>query len=597
MTALSESSIMFEVGAIMLVAFIGAALASRAKQSVILGYIVAGIIIGPYISLDIAGFHYDGLIHDTTLISVISDLGIILLMFFVGLEFSITKLRKVQRPAVILSIINIGVNLFTGMLLGTALGWPLVDTIFLAAVVAMSCAAVAMKSLMELGRLNTPETDFLLGVMIVEDFISAVFLALVGGLVIKSGTDASLTGFAVGAAVFVAFFAILALLVIPKIIKYLAKMKNDEMFVLFALGTVCLAAAVAQLCSVPEMIGAFFIGMVFAETKVTERMEEKMAPFRDAFVAVFFIGFGMMIDPGLFPSVLGIVAVAVVLVLIDDVLITAVVSYFMGYTSRQATSVSTSMCARGAESVLYASVGRHVSATTKGAELLPFAGAFTFVMSALCPFLMKRSHRIADTIARRMPRFIKYSAAMISRTLSKLVLPGNGFRVYKGSRWLLITEVAYVATVLGVIVAAGEWHYVAFGISVAAAVAVWAVLRSKLRPVVKQINYSNIGAISGHYAYISGYVASLMLITLLTAASIAFMFALYWPTVLVILLAYLLWFIFLMKLTYDRTCDDSRYSRAPRFPASAVAAPSPPSKKAEAEERPRFNHRQRWKGL
>ena len=97
-------------------------------------------------------------------------------MFFVGLEFSVSKLRRVQTPAIILSVINVGVNLFTGILLGTALGWPLVDTIFLAAVVAMSCAAVAMKTLIELKRLSNPETEFLLGVMIIKYFISAVFL-------------------------------------------------------------------------------------------------------------------------------------------------------------------------------------------------------------------------------------------------------------------------------------------------------------------------------------------------------------------------------------------------------------------------------------
>ncbi len=589
---------MFEVGAIMLVAFIGAALASRSKQSVILGYIIAGILIGPFIHLELGGFSYDGLIRDTDLISVISELGIILLMFFVGLEFSITKLRKVERPAIILSVINIGVNLFTGILLGTALGWPLIDTIFLAAVVSMSCAAVAMKSLIELKRLSNPETDFLLGVMIVEDFISAIFLALVGGLLVKTGVETTLTGFVVGAAVFVIFFAILAFLVIPRTITHLVKMENDEMFVLFALGMVCLSAAVAVLCSVPGMIGAFFIGMAFAETKITERMEEKMAPFRDAFVAVFFIAFGMLIDPGLFPSVMGIVAVAVVLVLIDDVLITATVSYFMGYSSRQATAVSTSMCARGAESVLYASVGRQAATTTKGAELYPLAGAFTFIMSALCPFLMGRSHRIADLLGRKMPRFIKYSAGIISRTLSKLILPGSGFRIYKGSRWLLVAQVAFVASVLGVILTSGEEHYIAFGVSVAAAVFLWIVLQLQLRPVVKQINYTNLGTMPGNHVYISTYVASLVFITLLTAASVTFVFPLYWPAVLVILMAYFLWFVFLMKLTHDRTCMDSTYARAPKgSPPMIAAVPAPSSKRIDAQEQPRFNHRQRWKGF
>jgi CPA2 family monovalent cation:H+ antiporter-2 len=172
---------MLDIGVIMFVAFLGAALATRFKQSAVLGYITAGGLIGPFMHIEVGGFSYHGLIHDTTLINVVSELGIVLLMFFVGLEFSITKLQRVRRPAFILSIINIGINMFAGILLGTALGWPFFDTLFLALIISMSCAAVAMKSLLEMGRLTNPETDFLLGVMIVEDFISAIFLTSWGG--------------------------------------------------------------------------------------------------------------------------------------------------------------------------------------------------------------------------------------------------------------------------------------------------------------------------------------------------------------------------------------------------------------------------------
>jgi CPA2 family monovalent cation:H+ antiporter-2 len=578
----------------MFVAFLGAALASRTRQSVVLGYIIAGILIGPFMHLDILGFHYDGLIDDSQLITLISDLGIVLLMFFVGLEFSISKLRKVERPAIILSLINIGVNLFTGILLGTALGWPLLDTVFLASVIAMSCAAVAMKSLIELGRLNAPETDFLLGVMVVEDFISAVFLAAIGGLMVKTPADASLTGFLIGSVIFVAFFATLALLVIPRTVRYLVRMKNDETFVIFALGMVCMSAAVAEFFGIPAMIGAFFIGMTFAETKITERMEEKMAPFRDAFVAVFFMAFGMMIDPSLFPSVIGIVAISVVLVMLDDVLITAVVSFFIGYSSRQSVAVSTSLCARGAESVMYASVAKHSAATTKGAELYPLAGAFTFVMSALCPLLMRRSNRIADGFARRMPHFIKYSAAVVARTLSKLVMPGSGFRIYRGSRWLLLTEIFYLGATLALVATSGEMHAIAFGLAVGAAILMWFVLQSVLTPVVRQINYSNLGTEPGNHEYISRYVASLVLVTLLTASCVAFVFALYWPCVLVVLAAYAMWFVLFMKLAHDRTSGGSMYVIRPRRPAGYGAAPPP---RPETHEQPRFNHRERWKGF
>ncbi|MDW5561589.1 MAG: cation:proton antiporter [Methanomassiliicoccus sp.] len=591
---MTESNIMLEVGVIMFVAFLGAALASRTKQSVVLGYILAGILIGPFMRIDILGFQYHGVIADSELITLISDLGIVLLMFFVGLEFSISKLRKVERPAIILSLVNIGVNLFTGILLGTALGWPLLDTVFLSAVIAMSCAAVAMKSIIELGRLNAPETDFLLGVMVVEDFISAVFLAAIGGLMVKTSADTSMTSFLVGAAIFVAFFAVLALVVIPRTVRYLVRMKNDEMFVIFALGVVCMAAAVAEVLGIPAMIGAFFIGMTFAETKITERMEEKMAPFRDAFVAVFFMAFGMMIDPSLFPAVIGIVAVAVVLVFVDDVLITAVVSYFMGYSSRQSMAVSTSLCARGAESVMYASVAKHSVATTKGAELYPLAGAFTFIMSALCPFLMRRSNHLADGLARRMPHFIKYSASLVARTLSKIIMPGSGFRVYRGSRLLLMTGVFYLGAILALIATSGRIHYIAFGVCILAAVLMWFVLQTVLTPVVRQTSYSNLGAESGNHSYISRYVASLVLVTLLTSACVAFIFTMFWPAVLVVLAAYVMWFILFMKIAHDRTSGGSRYLVRPRSTVGYGVTPPP---RTETHDQPRFNHRQRWKGL
>lgn len=590
---MTDSGIMLEVGVIMLVAFLGAALAGRTKQSAVFGYIIAGILIGPNIHLDVLGLHYGGLIGDSELIGLISDLGIVLLMFFVGLEFSITKLRKVERPAIILSLMNVGVNLFTGILLGTALGWPFLDTVFLASIVAMSCAAVAMKSIIELGRLDNPETDFLLGVMIVEDFISAVFLATIGGLMVKTSAETSLTGFLLGSVIFVAFFAVLALLVIPRTVRYLVRMKNDEMFVIFALGVVCMAAAVAEFFGIPAMIGAFFIGMTFAETKITKRMEEKMAPFRDAFVAVFFMGFGMMIDPGLFPSIVGVVLIVVVLVLVDDVIITAMVSYLMGYTSKQAVAVSTSLCARGAESVLYASVAKRSVATTKGAELYPLAGALTFIMSALCPLLMRRSNRIADVLARRMPHFIKYSAAVVARTLSKLIMPGSGYRIYRGSRWLLAAEVFYLAAILALIATSGLPHIMAFAVTVLAAGLMWFVLQAVLVPVVRQINYSNLGTEPGNQAYIGRCVASLVLVTLLTAACVAFLFAIYWPGVLVVLAAYAMWFVLVMKVAHDRTSGGSAYLR-PRRPAGYGAMPPA---RTEVHEQPRFNHRQRWKGL
>ncbi len=458
-----------------MVAFIGALLASRSRQSVILGYIAAGVIIGPYLHFQIGDFTYNGIIQETEFIETISELGLILLIFFVGMEFSLDKIRRVKGPAVILSIIDVGVNLFTGILLATGLGWPLIDTLFLASVLAMSCSAVAMKTLMELGRLERPETEFLLGMIILEEFISMLFLTIVGGLVIHTDADFTVSSMLMGLGAFFLFFIIMAAVVVPRVIARLQRMKSDEMFVLFMLGAICLSAAFAELCGVPALIGAFFIGMTFAESKITLRAERIIVPLRDAFVAMFFVAFGMLIDPSLFGSVWVIIVMAVVLITVDEILIMSALAYLVGFGRRAATSVGASFSARGGESIMYASVGSQAAGATKGAELYPIAGAVTFIMSVLCPLYIRKAFSLADWVARKAPRFMTYGAGVISRTFNKMVMPGS--RVFTLSRSLLLAFIAFLVLVMAVAITPGFPGLVLYYLAISSVVLIWYLRR------------------------------------------------------------------------------------------------------------------------
>ncbi len=586
----TESQVMFEMGAILLVAFIGSALAIRGRQSVILGYIVAGILIGPFIHIQIGPFTYNGLIHDPSFIESVSQIGLILLIFFVGLEFSLSKIRRVKGPAVILSLIDVGLNVFTGLLLAVAIGWPLVDSIFLAAILAMSCSAVAMKTLMELHRLDKPETEFLMGMVILEEFISMVFLTVVGGLIIKMDANFTLEKMALGMGIFFAFFIVLAVFIIPKTVSSIQKIKSDETFILFVLGVVILSSALAEACGVPPLIGAFFIGMVFAETKVTERMEKKVEPLRDAFVAIFFVSFGMFIDPMMFPAVAGIVAIGVALVIIDEIFIMSAIAYLIGFSRRAATSIGASFSARGGESVMYASVGAKAASATKGAELLPVAGAVTFIMSAACPLFIKKSDALADWLAKRLPRFIKYSASLMSRTLNKLVVPG-GMKFHKSSRTLLLLLVAYLGLLMAVAATTGMEHMVLFAALLGVTTFIWYVLQEELLPMVKHLNYTNLGTTSGNYVFISRYVAAVISLTLVMVSCMAFLFVYYWPLVFGVAAAYLLWMVYMMKVAYDLTCDVSKYL------TRSLPGGLSPIEKSQRGGDIAFTHRDRWKGM
>ncbi|MFP4169543.1 MAG: cation:proton antiporter [Methanomassiliicoccales archaeon] len=550
---LSGENVMFEVGAIMLVAFLGAAIARRAGQSVILGYIVAGILIGPHMHLDLGTVVYGGLLEDIGFIEYMSRLGLILLMFFVGLGFSISKLKRTKGPATILAVMNLGLNMFAGIVLGTALGWPIIDTIFLAGVVSMSSSAVTAKSLMELKRLANPETEFLLGMVIVENFLAMVLLTIMGGLVVKTGTTAdSLGTLALGIIAFYLFFIVLAVWVIPRVVERLRAIKSDEMFVLFALGIVFLSAAAAELAAVPGIIGAFFIGMVFAETRVTERFEEKLAPFRDAFVAIFFVTFGMLIDPSMFSQVVGLVVIAVILVIINDVLITASLAFFIGFSPQGAVSMGTSLCGRGAESIMYASVGSRAVGSTRGAELYPFAGAFCFVMSAITPFLMKRSLTITRALSRLLPPYLRFSGGVISRSVSKLVMPSS-LSLYHRPRKLGMALVVYFLIICGVVATGGVHHVITAGIGLLVTFSFLALIYGELDPVVLHTNYSSIGVAPGSRGHLSRFVSGFIFLTLLSILGIAFLLPYSWVLSVVVALAYLSISVLMMRDNYYRT--------------------------------------------
>ncbi len=554
--------IMFEVGMIMLVSFIGAALAAKAKQSVIIGYIIAGVLIGPFIHFDVFGFQYDGLMKDASFISYLSTLGLTLLMFFVGLEFSVSKLKKTKSSAFLLALINTGVDFFLGILIGLALGWPIVDTIFLAGVIAMGSAAITGHSLMELQKMSNPETEFLLGMVVVEDFLSMILMTIAGGLLFKSGDSnpLTLTTMVIGVLAFYSFFIFLALVVIPRCARYFERIKSDEMFVLFALGLVFLSSAMAEVSGVPAIIGAFFLGMVFAETKISDRLKDRISPFKDALVAVFFISFGMLIDPGMFPTVIWIVIIAVPLVILGDLLVTGALAYFLGFSGRSATFMGASMCGRGAESVMFASVGSGAAGLTRASQLNPFAGTFCFAMSILTPVMMKASDSIYRGLRRAVPGYAKYSSSLMNRTMSKVILPSS-LKLFHRGRKIEILLAAYFIALVGIMVSGNELALLMFIVALAVSGYVYYVMETELRSIIKTISYDNLGVRTRDPKLISSFISLFICGSLLMIASTAFVFRLEWYLCLVIFLAYFLGSLGLMRRTHRLTTDSITLSR------------------------------------
>lgn len=578
---IATEGLMFEVGIIMLIAFIGAAVASKAKQSVILGYILAGMLIGPFISVELFGYTYNGLVHDTGFIEMLSSMGLTLLMFFVGLGFSMTKLKKTRAPAIILALMDVGLGMFLGILIGFALGWPIIDTVFLAGVISMSSVAITGKALEEMERISSPETEYLLGTVIVESFLSMVLLTIVGGLMFKSDTDdMNMTRLIVGILAFYVFFIFLAIVVVPRVVKYFESIKSNELFVLFALGLVFLSAALAEVAGVPAIIGAFFLGMVFAETKLAERIEDRITPFRDALVAVFFITFGMLIDLSMLSAIVPILLIAVPVTLFYELIMLSSVSYLLGFSSKAATFIGTAMVGRSSEAIMYASVGSNSPAISKGSELNPFAGAFCFIMSMVAPPLMKHSGGLTRSLARITPKFLIYGGSLINRTMSKIILPST-FKLFERTRRLEALVIVYFADLVCIMVLPIPYNIMAFVLGGLIVMVIYTTLESDMYSIVRTVNYDNLGVVTRDPGHISRFISGFVSLSLVTILSMAALFALWWASSIIVLIVY-----FIIVMSMSRSVY--RVTRTPAFNINTKPAKRRTPRKKQKPFQPSF---------
>src|SRR2546426_992623 len=465
------TSIMFDVGVIATVGFVGAAFASRARVPIIIGYIIAGMLIGPNIHFHLFGWSYDGILADSIFLQSISQLGLVLLLFFVGLEFSITKLMRTKEAAAVLAVTNLAVHMFAGFFIG--------------------------------------------------------------------------------------FFALLAAVVVPRTAAIFERIKNEELFVLFALGTVFLAASLAEAFRIPAIVGAFFMGMVFADTRIAGRMKVKMESLRDAFVAIFFLTFGMLIDPAALGSVLPMLAIAVPLILLNDLFLTASLAYFIGFSGRASTAIGTSLVARNEEAILYATVGaRAIRANPQlsndyaGTYLTPFAGILCIVMSSLAPILMGRSNRIAAFFANRLPKSLRFGAELVKRTLKTIIMP-NFLPIYRRKRLFQASLIFYAAWIIDLTVTTGMAHLAMSLLTPILVLAVWASARHAFREPVRHTNY---GVDGGPFSRstIETFVLRIVVGALAIVGLVAILWQYYWPVTLVILYAYFLVVVFSMKVVHRR---------------------------------------------
>ena len=521
-------------------AFLGGHLAQRSRQSVVVGYMIAGVALGTigaaWAPLGDNLFVDVGIRQVSRSVQAVFDFGITFLMFFTGMEISIHRLSRAGRAATVVALADTGFGFLIGGLLGSLFGWDWRSIFFLGSIIVMSSLSVAAKSLIELRRLDNRETEFLLSAMVVEAFISMVLLTLSTSLIVVGeggGPHADVTHVAVAVAIVYAALIAAAIFLVPRIAKRMAGIRHEEVFILLALTMVFSAAALSWAFGLPFMIGAFFMGVAFSETTLTERLRIRLMSLRDAFTAAFFVGFGMFINLSLLlkGDVLLLVALAIPLIIFNEIVLASLVGFFMGLGRREAVNLGTAFLGRAEDAIMFASVGGRLKdeagnpVLPHGSSLYPFAGGVCLIMSVVTPKLMKVSTRIADALGRAVPRWLGFGGMLVQRALMVELSPEEAAR-HGRSPGLLAATLALLVAALALIGTFRHPDWRVRAALTAVALAIWAIhaglTRRGLRGLGQSLDLTGLNVLSRDRVALTNYVSStiscIMLIGVLVAA-------------------------------------------------------------------------------
>jgi CPA2 family monovalent cation:H+ antiporter-2 len=355
-------------------------------------FMMAGILFGP---------HTPGLVvleHPEEL-ELLAALGLVLLLFHLGLEFSLGDLAAGGKGLLAAGAAYLALNVGGGLAFGFALGWGTSEALVIAGAIGISSSAIVTKLLVELRRLANPESRLILGIVVVEDVFLALYLAMLSPILgDASGPAEAIVDFLIALA-FLLCLAAVARWGSSFVGRMLAT-PDDELLTVCFVGLALLVAGVAEELGVSDAIGAFMVGTVLAGTMVAERIERLVLPLRDTFAAAFFFAFGLTIDPGDVGDVAVPVAAAVLLSLVLNLLAGRVAARLNGFDRQAALDIGLTVLGRGEFSLIIATLA---VAAGLDPRIGPFVALYVLVLAIAGPLLAGLSPTLGEWLDRRRP--------------------------------------------------------------------------------------------------------------------------------------------------------------------------------------------------
>jgi CPA2 family monovalent cation:H+ antiporter-2 len=394
---MDSHSFLQNLAVVLCVAAVATVVFQKLRQPVVFGYLLAGMIVGPHIAIP--------LVADVQMVRALSELGVILLMFSLGMEFSIRKLVQVSQKAGAVALFECTVMVSTGYLVGQMMGFTRMESIFTGAIIGISSTTIIVKAFQE-QKVKGRVTELVFGILIIEDLI-AIFLLTILTTISRSGAvsagDLGMT--ALRLAMFLTALIGFGLLIVPRAVRAVHRLANPETLLVASIGICFAAALIALSFGYSVALGAFIAGSLVAESGHEPEIEHLVRPVRDMFAAIFFVSVGMMIDPAALGEHWRAVLVLTLAVVIGKVVAVTVGAFLAGHGRRTAIKAGMSLAQIGEFSFIIASVG--VATGVIGTWMYPVAIAVSAITILTTPLLIKLSNRAAASIDHWLPEPIQ----------------------------------------------------------------------------------------------------------------------------------------------------------------------------------------------
>ncbi|WP_316827949.1 cation:proton antiporter [Pedobacter miscanthi] len=385
-----------DLGLILAAAGITTLIFKKIKQPLVLGYILAGLLVGSHLD-------FFPSVTDTKSINIWGEIGVIFLLFSLGLEFSFKKLVKVGGSASITAIVKVLFIILAGYLVGKAMGWKDMDSLFLGGILSISSTMITIKAFEELGLKHKKFAGLVFGVLIVEDLVAILLLVLFSTLAVSQQSAGTEMLYSI---LKLAFFLVLwflgGIFVVPSFLKATKKLMNDETMLVVSLALCLVMVLLADKVGFSPALGAFIMGSILAETTQAERIEHLTKSVKDLFAAVFFVSVGMLIDPSMLVKYAVPILVATTVIIFGKILFTILGALLSGQPLKTSVQSGMSLAQIGEFSFIIASLGLTLKVTSD--FLYPIAVAAAAITTFTTPYLIKLSEPFYQYLNRVLPK-------------------------------------------------------------------------------------------------------------------------------------------------------------------------------------------------